>query len=143
MNGEQQWQTGDEANGYRLHDNGTWLPTTLPAAVEQEVARRTASTKSNAWLWWLFLGGVNAHLAYLYPKHRTVILILSVLVLILTLGLSGLFWLVSWIWLVQLLTFDQYKQTIREEVQERMLRERQLYGSPGGHGDAWPSRSPR
>ena len=63
--------------------------------IEQTVATRTADTQRTARLLWAFLGGVNAHVAYLYPMQRALILALSIVGRIVTVGISGLLWVVT------------------------------------------------
>jgi hypothetical protein len=45
--------------------------------------------RGKAWLFWLFLGGVGANIAYLYPRGRWPIVIIGVVLLFVTLGVTG------------------------------------------------------
>lgn len=120
------YMIGSVANGHVLTEQG-WVPTaTLTAqSVEAEVDRRMTSAKTTAWLLWFFLGGFNAHLAYIYPKHRFLIVGISVAAFLFTLGFSGLLWLGSWAFLLG--RFDALREHTRAEVERDYLTRKALY----------------
>lgn len=104
-------------------------PTGAPTQQEviSIVMARTANARKTAFWLWLFLGGFNAHIAYLNPRHRWPIVIVSVLLFMFTLGISGCFWLVNWIWLGKG-HVEKYRLQVHAEVEADLLRQRQLYG---------------
>lgn len=89
---------------------------------------RTSSAGTVAFLLWLFLGGINAHIAYLNPKNRWAIIGVSILLLIVTVGFSSLFWLVNWIWLLPH-SIAKYRQQVHNEVEAELLIKQSLYQS--------------
>lgn len=96
------WKPGDVANNHVLAADGmTWLY--IPD-------QRTKNAKGNAWWLWFLLGGINAHIAYLNPKYRWIIIGVSIGALIMTGGLSGLLWLVSWAWLLMPQAYNAYRE---------------------------------
>jgi hypothetical protein len=99
-----------------------------PQDVEQIVRARTSGAGTTAFFLWLFLGGINAHIAYLNPKNRWAIIGVSILLLIFTLGASSLFWLISWIWLLPN-SIARYREQVRNEVEAEILTRRSLYQS--------------
>lgn len=133
-----EYKPGDVANGHVLTDGGAWapLPADHPAVVEAEVARRTYNAKSNAWMLWLFLGGFNGHLAYLYPKRAGLWIGCTVaaffICAIFTLGFGllmwPLLWLLNWMPLLSEQTFDARRAYVREQIESDLLRQRALYG---------------
>jgi hypothetical protein len=141
---------GDIVNDHILSSEGHWMPLSpappvppVPwgspahalepswASVEAEVDRRMASAKTNAWLLWFFLGAFNAHLAYIYPRQRVWIMVGSIGLWIFTLGLSGLFWLVSWAFLIGDHAFDDLRAHKRAQVQGELALRALV---PGGWG---------
>ena len=119
------YRPGDLVNGHILTSAGVWEPLAsiggAAGHVEATVAARTTNTVSNAWLLWAFLGGVNAHLAYLYPKKRALILVLSIIGLLITFGISGLLWIVTWAFIPS--GVRNYRSHVRAEVQDEVLRQ--------------------
>jgi len=124
----EQYQIGDVANGHILTEFG-WEPTeqTITARqIEAEVDRRMANSKAIAWVLWFFLGGFNGHLAYIYPKQRWVIVVVSVALFLVTFGLSGLLWLGTWAFLLNG-KFPALREHTRREVESELLTRKALY----------------
>lgn len=124
-----EYTIGDTANGHTLTEWG-WVPTeqvALSEHIEAEVDRRMANSRTYAWLLWFFLGGFNAHLAYIHPKNRTMILALSIVAFIVTFGLSGLLWLFSWAFLLDGKAFDALRAEKRNEVEREIVTRKSLY----------------
>jgi hypothetical protein len=108
-----------------------WEPHRIAAEVEAETQRRTQNTTLIAWLLWLVLGGLNAHLAYLYPKQRALILVATIIACFLTLGLSSILcWLVSWVFLVDPQVYENYRREVRRGIEQEFVTRRALYGVP-------------
>lgn len=132
MSDTTEYRPGDVANGHVLTEAMQWVPLpppspTSPAAIEAEVDRRTASSKLNAWLLWFFLGGIGAHLAYVFPKNRTVILIAGIAGVIFTFGLLGFaMWLFTWPFLLSEGMWRGFRDHVRREVEEDALRRHTL-----------------
>lgn len=96
------YEVGDVANGHVLAANGQWQPLLArqDVNVETAISQSISSKKTTAWLLWLFLGGINAHLAVRYPKQGALIIILSIVFAILTAGISLLAWVFTWAFLL-------------------------------------------
>ena len=140
---------GRVVDGYTMTHDGTWVPAVTPGrpaaqaapagsappaapspglAVEAEVDRRMADSKTTAWLLWLFLGAFNAHLAYIYPKQGVWIALGSVVLFLITFGLSGFAWFFSWAFLLRGQAFDLRRDKIRLDVEREFAYRSAVYG---------------
>jgi hypothetical protein len=89
---------------------------------EYEVHRRMSIAKDKAFMLWMLLGGVNAHLALMFPKHRWLILIGSIALFIATAGISGLLlWPWNWGFIVRKANWRDYEQMVRAELHSPQL----------------------
>jgi len=95
-----------------------------PHPIDAAVKFKMSGVKSNAWLFWLFLGGVWANAAYLHPKHRVLIIVLGIAGLFLTLGISGIIGILFG-WLFNLDT-SAMEAEIRAEEEQAYLRATQI-----------------
>ena len=103
-------------------------PSPLASQVQGEVDARMSSVRMNAWLLWFIAGGVAAHLAYLYPRNRALILTVAIVLFVVTVGISGvLCWLFTWPVLCASSATDEYRAKVRSDVETEMLRHRQVY----------------
>ncbi|WP_375003492.1 hypothetical protein [Aeromicrobium sp. CTD01-1L150] len=93
------------------------------ADIDREVLRRTKNAKRNAWVLWVFLGGFNAHLAYLIPGRKGIlILVFTTVAGVLTLGIVVVWiWCFNWIPLMMSSTFDRHRTLVQAEVEEAVL----------------------
>jgi hypothetical protein len=103
-------------------------PGDLNAWVDRQVEMTEPNT-STGWLLWFLLGGFGAHLAWLYPRSRGLVLALSIVGFVITLGLSGfVLWLFSWPCLLGTHALDQRRQVARERIGQDVLLRRNLGG---------------
>jgi hypothetical protein len=99
--------------------------------IESEVMRRTSGIKGTAWVLWFFLGGFNAHLAYLYPKDRVAIVggtlafgflgWVTTLLLFPPIGflwpmLWPVMWMLNWIPLVTAGPYNNYRRHLHAQL---------------------------
>lgn len=96
--------------------------------IDIAVRQRMSTAKSTAWLLWLFLGGVWANVAYLNPKHRTMIIVLGVVGLFVSFGIAAIIGILFG-WIANLGPAAALEAEIRREEEEKFLRSHQIGGT--------------
>lgn len=118
---------GDIVNGHRLWEDHTWRPLSTVELLDWRVQQQVRGDLTTAWLFWFIAGGIGAHLAYLYPRNRALILVVSIVLFVVTFGISGIcLWVFTWPAMLSGSALAQRKADTRKRIADEMMLNHQL-----------------